>query len=159
MLRQLAILSLFVLSACGGADPKSTIDDGNESLGKGDYAGALETFEAALAGIDVHHPQYRRAALGRCEALTRLDPARAKSAFLELAKLLPDQMKEDDYGLMGDALLHVEANLDAVHVIHAGKERFPKSERMQAILEAVIQAAKRDKKPAALQELQDLGYV
>ena len=48
---------------------------------------------------------------------------------------------------------------EAVAVIHAGKDRFPKSERMQKMLEAVIQAAERAKEPAALDELRRLGYV
>ncbi len=159
MRHQLPILVLILLAACSGSDPKSLTSDGYAALGRGDDAKALSKFESALNGLGTEHPQYRRAALGRCEALTKVDAARARAAFLDLAKVVPEQVNEDDYSLMCNALLQVDANLHAVEVMHAGRDRFKGSKKMEAILEAVLNAAKRARTPEALQRLTDLGYV
>lgn len=159
MSHHLAILGFLVLCACGGADPKSAIDDGYQALMKGDRAGALQAFDATLAGLDAHHPEYRRAALGRCEALAVLDAAQAKSAFLELAQTKPELVKENDYSLMCSALLGADANLEAIHVMQAGRDRFVGSANMELLLESVINASQRAETPEAMQELEKMGYI
>src|SRR6185503_315197 len=66
------------LTACS-KDPKSLTDSGSAHLGKGENKAALADFEDALAkiGSDTASPLYLRAAIGKCEALARIDPKRA----------------------------------------------------------------------------------
>lgn len=153
------ILALALLTACGSSDPKTLTSDGYFAMGKGDHALAISKFDSALSGLDTNHSQYRRAALGRCEAMAHVDPKRAKTEFLELARTRPELVGEDDYGVMCDQLLGVGADLEAIAVMEAGRDRFVSSPKMDAILEAVVSAAHRAKTPEAIRELEKMGYV
>ncbi len=152
-------LVLLLLVACSGSDPSTLRKEGNEALGKGDYKGALSKFESAISGLDPQHPEYLRIDLGRIQALCHVDPARARTAFLELAKAMPAKVGENDYSLICSRLLDVGATLDAIDVMKAGHDRFPESSTMKAMVKAVEEAAAREATPEALNKLKGLGYA
>jgi hypothetical protein len=155
----LAVVVLVTSTACSGSDPAARTGEGYAALGKGDNAGALSKFESALSGLDLQHPEYLRAALGRCQALAHVDPARARSTFLDLAKAMPAKIGEDDYSLICNELLQSGATLDAIDVMKAGHDRFPTSPKMEAMVSAVKSAAAREKTPEAMNKLAGLGYA
>ena len=155
----LTVAVLLTATACSGSDPAALTSEGYAALGKGDNSGALSKFESALSGLDAQHPEYLRAALGRCRALAHVDPPRARSSFLDLAKAMPAKIGEDDYSLICNELLQVGATIDAIDVMKAGHDRFPKSPKMEAMVSAVEAAAKREKSPEALNKLKGLGYA
>jgi hypothetical protein len=153
------LLSALVLTACSGSDPKSLTQAGYDALGRGDEVAALSKFDSALEGLEPAHPGYLRAVLGRCSALAKSDPLRARVSFLDVARAVPDQVTEDDYGFLCDMLIRAEAGVEAVEVMHAGMGHFPGSAKMQAIHDAVWDAANRAKTPDALRRFADLGYT
>lgn len=158
-MRQLLPIALLFLAACSGSDPKALTSEGYAALGKGDYRGALSKFDDAIAGLKPSDKDYLRAALGRCEALARVDDKAAKAAFLELAKQAPDQVVERDYSRLCNQLIQGGFTVTAVEVMDAGNQRFKGSKEMKETLDAVMAAAKRDKTPDALRKLESLGYA
>ena len=150
---------LCLLAACGGGDPKEATDRGQAALGSGDGKSALESFEAALACLAPGDPDWLRASVGRCQALARLDPARAKTEFLALARAHPGTVGEQDFAIVvGDLIAH-GGILEAIDVVEAGSARFPESPRMLALREQVVAASQRARDPGAMQRLKGLGYV
>ncbi len=158
-MRNLLPLALLVLGACGSSDPADLVREGGAALGKGDAGSALSAFEDALDGLSTTDRDYLAAALGRCQALARIDGARARQAFLELAAKVPEKVRARDYGLVCSWLNQGGFTLDAIDVMKAGDVRFPDSEEMKAILKAVRDAANRADTPEALKKLEDMGYV
>jgi tetratricopeptide (TPR) repeat protein len=157
-MRQPLPIVLLFLAACGSSDPKALTSEGYAALGKGDAKAALASFDEALPKLDPKTSEYYRAALGRCQALARIDPATARTTFLELAQELGKAtVREDDYSYVCDALIQADAAKEAVLVMHAGMETFDKSEKMQQILATVKAAAERS--PAARSALEGLGYT
>jgi len=157
-MRNLLPIALLFLAACGGSDPKALTSAGYAALGKSDPKSALAHFDEALAGLSVSDKDYYRAALGRCEALARVDAPEAQRYFLEIAaKLGKATVREDDYSLVCNALIQANAATEAVLVMHAGMETFDKSAKMQQILDAVKAAAERS--PSARSALDGLGYT
>lgn len=149
----------FLAAGCSGSDPKALTNEGYAALGKGDMASALSKFDKALEGLDTKHDQYLRATLGRCEALAKTDPARAKTTFFQVTMAQPEKVREDDYSLVCNALLQAGATLDAIDVMKAGHDRFPESPKMIAMVEAVKSAAKREKTSEAVEKLKSMGYL
>jgi hypothetical protein len=157
-MRNLLPLSLLLLAACGGSDPKTSTSAGYAALGKGDAKAALAKFDAALSGLQPTDKDYYYAALGRCQALAKTDPAEAKRSFLDLAqKLGKETVRENDYSLICNDLIQAGAGKEAVLVMHSGMETFDKSEKMQQLLDVVKAAAERS--PAARSALEGLGYT
>lgn len=159
LVASLCVAGTLVLAGCSGGNPKELTSEGYAALGKGDHSGALSKFDAALGGLDTKHDQYLRATLGRCEALAKVDPARARTNFLELAKTMPEKVREDDYSLVCNALLQAKARLDAIDVMKAGHERFPESPKMLAMVEAVKSAATRENDSESVAKLKSMGYL
>ncbi len=157
-MRNLLPIALLFLAACGGSDPKALTSEGYAALGKGDPKAALSRFDEALGGLTASDKDFYRAALGRCEALAKVDAPEAKKYFLEIAaKLGKATVREDDYSLVCNALIQANAATEAVLVMHSGMETFDKSEKMQQILAAVKAAAERS--PSARSALEGLGYT
>lgn len=151
-------IALLFLAACGGSDPKALTGEGYAALGKGDAKSALTKFDEALPHLDPATSDYYRAALGRCRALAKMDPAAANKSFLEMARKLGKAVvREDDYSLICDDLIRNDGAKEAVLVMHAGMETFDKSEKMRQILDAVKRASERS--PAAKSALEGLGYT
>jgi hypothetical protein len=158
----IACLLFVALAACSG-NPKSLTDSGNASLGKGDYKAALSDFDAALTklGTDTRNPDYLRAALGRCQALAHLDPKRATTDFIELAKAQKGEVREGDFSLIANELLRVDTHdsrMQAIDVMVAGNAMFPESTKLKAIGDAVLASATRAKDPEGIKAITSLGY-
>lgn len=158
-MKKLAPIALLLLAACGGSNAKNSTSEGFAALGKGDAKVALEKFDAALDGIDSTNPEFLRASIGRCEALAKLDGAKASKSFLDLAAKVPAEIGEDDYSLICSKLLQGGFTLEAIDVMDAGKKRFKDSKKMQDTLTAVQAAAKKQSTPDALNKLKGLGYA
>jgi hypothetical protein len=147
-----------VLLGCG-ASSKELTDKGAAALGSGDARSALESFDGALKQMSPSDPDYLRASMGRCQALARLDPNRAKEDFLALARSQPGKLREQDYAQIADELVKTRAASDAIDVMDAGVKAFPESPQMQVLKQRVVEASKKSKDPAALGKLKGLGYT
>lgn len=159
-MRQLLPIALLVLAACGSSDPTDLTTEGYAVLNKGDAKAAIVKLDGALEKLAPTDQGYYRAALGRCQALAKIDPPAAKQSFLDLAKRLgKSTVREDDYGLLCSELVRADATVVAIEVMHAGMETFDKSEKMKQILDEVVTAAKRASTPDALKKLETLGYT
>ncbi len=158
----LAALLLIGLSACSGS-PKSLTEDGYTALGSGDNKAALADFEKALdkIGADTKCPDYLPAALGRCKALAHIDPKRAATDFIALAKAQKGHIVEGDVSLIAYELLHVDTNesrMRAIDVMVAGNTMFPESTKLKGIGNEVMTSAERAHDPESVKRLSGLGY-
>jgi hypothetical protein len=158
----LAALLLIGFAACSGS-PKSLTEDGYTALGSGDNKAALADFEKALdkIGTDTKLPEYLRAALGRCQALTRIDPKKAATDFIALATAQKGKIVEGDFTLIADGLIKAntsESRLQAIEVMKAGTKLFPESTKLKQIGNQILAAAEKANDPASLKELSGLGY-
>ena len=156
--RSRLLLALLVAS-CGSSDPKALTDSGSAALNSGDPARAVSEFDRALEHMDAGHPEYLRASIGRCQALARIDPNRAKEEFLALARAQPSKVREPDFATVAAELVRHNAITPAVAVAEAGMRMFPESPSMKSLLDLVGDAAKKASDPAALKRLKGLGYA
>jgi hypothetical protein len=158
----LTALLLIGLAACSG-DAKSLTEDGNAALGSGDNKAALADFEKALdkIGTDTKSSQYLQASLGRCKALAHVDPNKAATEFIALAKAEKGRILEGDVSLIAYELLRAGTNdsrMRAIDVMVAGNELFPESTKLKGIGNEVMAAAERAKDPESIKRLNGLGY-
>lgn len=161
--RSIACLFLVALAACS-KDAKSLTDSGYASLGKGDSKGALSEFEAALPKIDAtaNADLYRRAAIGRCEALARIDPKRARTEFVALVKAQPGRIVEGDLTAIVHGMTRArtpEALKEAIELLDAAKTMYPDSPKLDDIAKVVVAEATRANDPVAIERLKSMGYV
>jgi hypothetical protein len=152
------VLPLFVAAACSD-DPKSLTNDGQAALNSGDARGAVTAFEKALAKMDASNPDFLRAAVGRCQALARIDGKKAKDEFLALAKAQPGKVLDVDFHIVVSEFVNAGNFLDAIDVMKTGIDLFPQSKKMVEIKEAVVAASKKMGDPAVLSKLKGLGYI
>lgn len=152
-------IALLFLAACGGSDPKALTGEGYAALGKGDAKSALAKFDEALEGMATTDSEYFRAAVGRCQAQAKTDGPSAKKSMADLVAKLPSKVDEDIYSLICANLLQGGFTVEAVEVMHDGNQRFKGSKKMKDTLDAVMNAAKREKTPDALKKLESLGYA
>lgn len=160
----LAIAALLLAAACApsGAEIKESTDEGYASLNKGDAKSALDGFEGALGRIggSTTHPDYLRAALGRCRALARLGDVRAKGEFLALAKQMPGKVQVIDYTTIAGELNHKGQTPDAVEVIEVGTLQHPTSkDKFAEVAKAIRESATAKGDSASLAKLKGLGYT
>ena len=155
----LLALLLCLCAACGEGDPKALTDRGTAALGAGRDAEAIESFDRALAGLDPASADWLRASLGRCRALARSQPAKAKGEFLALAKAHPTRVQEQDFGQIVDELVREDAIVEAIDVMDAGIKLHPESPGMQQVRARVLEASQKAQSPEALDKLKGLGYV
>ncbi len=148
-----------LLAACGGpADPKALADSGFSALGKSNHEAALADFESALAAIgdDSAHAQYRRAKFGYYESLANVDAKRCQTEFLAFAA--ENELDAGDYVQIANVMMGGGAGTEAVHVMHAGKERFPENSSLEEVLVALSARATAGDAGAA-SALASLGYM
>jgi len=158
-LRTLAfVLPLFVAAACSD-DPKSLTNDGLAALNSGNAKGAVTAFEKALVKMDASNPDYLRAAVGRCQALARIDGKKAKDQFLALAKAQSGRVLDQDFHIVVSEFVNSGQFLDGIDVMQAGIVLFPSSKKMVEIKDAVVAASKKAGDPAVLSKLKGLGYI
>ena len=153
----LALASAPLLTACGGgaADPGQLSNEGYAALGSGDHAGAVENFEAALAGLEVGTPEYMRAKAGEIEALIHLDANRATEQLMALG----DNANEALVATIGSKMTAAKEFAAAVAVLDAGMKRFPESTKIKAMLDKVQAEAEKAGDSGALDALKGLGYL
>lgn len=144
---------------CGGSDPKTLTDEGTAALHSGDAPSAVSAFDRALGAMDPAHPDFLRASIGRCQALARIDPNRAKDDFLALAGTQPTRVREPEFTAVTMELIRKNSIEPAAAVAEAGIRIFPDSAAMKALRDAVGDAAKKASDPEALQRMKGLGYA
>jgi major membrane immunogen (membrane-anchored lipoprotein) len=159
--RNLAALSLILLAACSSSDPKLLTDEGQQALGRGDAAAALESFDQARAHMTPQSADYLRASMGRFRALARLDKTgkMAKDEFLAFQKAQAGRVQDVDFKTVVDALLAVQRVQPAAELVEAGKQAFPDSAVMKQLVVAVGNAAKQAKNGEAMDRMRGIGYV
>jgi hypothetical protein len=150
---------LLPLTACGGAgDARSLISEGNTQLNSADYAGAVASFDSALAGMTEADGALRKdAVLGKCEALAHVDSAKSKSEFLALA----DQggLDYSSYNRVAVALTSASKFPEAIALLTHGMEKFPAEAKFAKLRDKIGDAAKNAGDSAAMEALAGLGYV
>ncbi len=158
-IQSLLPLLLLAAVACGKSDPKTLTDEGAKALNSGDATKAVAAFDEALASMGPEHADFLRASVGRCEALARTDPPRAKTDFLALAKAQEARVREQDFAAVANELVRRGAVAPAAEIAEAGLKRFPDSKAMLALRDTVGDAAKKSSDPEALKKLKGLGYA
>lgn len=153
-------LALFLpLTACGGGqDSRSLISAGNTELNSGDYAGAVSSFDAALAGLTAADEALKKdATLGKCEALAYVDSGKSKTEFMALA----DQggLDYSAYNRVAVALTSASQFSDAVALLTHGMEKFPAEPKFEKLRDKIGKAAESAGDSAAMKALEGLGYV
>jgi len=155
----LLLCALFLVPACGPADPRALTDEGSSALAAGDAPKAKDCFEQALAAMKPGDPDYARASMGRFQALVRSEPEQARDLFLGYAKAPGAPATEGDYATMVAEFLRRERTNEAIDVMDAGIKAFPKSEVMLAIRSKVEAQARTAKDPSSMQKMKGLGYI
>jgi len=150
---------IWTFAGCGKKDPRALTDEGMSAMNGGDAKAALVAFDGALQAMDTANPEYMRAAVGRCQALARVDPAKGSADFLELAKANPTKIKDQDFHVVVSELVRVRKFKDAVDVMIEGHHMFPASEKMLKIKDAVIAESLKAKDEAAIEALRSNGYI
>lgn len=156
-----ALLAVFLLPlvACGsGGDSRSLISEGNTQLNSADYAGAVASFDSAIASLKPADAALRQdAVLGKCEALAHVDGAKSKSEFLALA----DQggLDYSSYNRVAVALTSASQFEQAVAVLTHGMEKYPAEAKFAKLRDKIGDAAKNAGNSAAMEALAGLGYV
>ena len=158
-MRRLLPLLACLLAACGGSDPKALTDAGSAALNSGDAKAALSSFDRALAGMTAQDPSFLRASIGRCQALARIDPARAQADFLELARAQPERVREPEFVAVASELAARGSIGPATAVAEEGMKRYPGSPAMTALRDRIGDAAKQADDPESLKKLKGLGYA
>ncbi len=158
---RIALLTLLLLplAACGGSgDSRSLISEGNTKLNSADYAGAVASFDSAIASLTAADEALRQdAVLGKCEALAHVDGAKSQTEFLALA----DQGGIDysSYNRVAVALTSAAQFEQAVAVLTHGMEKFPEEAKFAKLRDKIGDAAKNAGNSAAMEALAGLGYV
>jgi hypothetical protein len=158
-MRALAPLLACLLFSCGRSDPKALTDAGSAALNSGDAKGAISSFDRALEHMDPSHPDYLRAWIGRCQALARIDPGRAKDDFLALARSQPARVHEQDFAAVATELVRRGSIAPAVAIAEEGMRMFPESPAMKSLRDTIGDAARKASDPEALRKLKGLGYA
>ncbi len=159
--RRLGALSLalpLLLASCGGGasgDPGQLTNDGYAALGSGDHAGAVESFEAALADLEPGTPEFMRAKMGEVEALIHLDAGRAQDQFLAVGS----SASEADYATIGQKMTKAGAFESAIAVLDSGMKRFSESTKLKGLIDQVKVEAEKSGDAGALDSLKGLGYL
>jgi hypothetical protein len=162
--KALSFALVLALASCSGAEPKQLIDSGYAALGSGNREGAIARFDEALAtiGSNTNDPNFLPAHFGRCQALAKVDPARANAAFLALAKSKPDQIRDKDFNTIGEYLLTAntpEARLEAVRLLEAGHKMFPASKDIETFQKRAAAESKRTGDIAMRRALDSIPYL
>ena len=157
--RGILILACLAGAACAPSDPKELTDAGAAALNSGKAKEALADFDRALEHMDASHADFRRASVGRCQALARTDAARAQADFLALAQKEPARVGEPDYATVALDLVQANAIGPAAAIAEAGMKRFPNSPEMTKLRDKIGDAAKKANDPEAMKQLKGLGYA
>jgi hypothetical protein len=155
----LLLLGGLLLAACSGSDAQTLTSEGREAINRGDSKSALVKFEQALEGLDAKGSAYLSAALGRCEALARLDAKKASAEFLKLAKAETQRITSQDFHLIVGPMLTHGSRVEAVDVMHQGVQLYPDDPKMKEIRELVIEESTKAGDERAMKALEGLGYL
>jgi hypothetical protein len=159
----LALALLLPLAACGGGstDPKALTQEGQSALQGGDYAQALERFDAAAEVAPESEPTWLQARLGSIRAQAHGAPEAAKDSFLTLAQKVGDRLKIGDYTSVASELASVEGGIaQAAYVADAAKKAFPdQAKKVEEFIQKLIAQAKASGDAAGLGALKGLGYI
>jgi tetratricopeptide (TPR) repeat protein len=158
--RLIAVLAA-CLCACGSADPRTLNDEASKALSSGQYAEAAASYGKALDALasDTGNPEWKRAKLGKIQAEARIDGAKAKTEFLEYARANTGKVTDADYNLVASKLGDAGKFPEAIEVLEAGKQAFPESPHLQALLSDLGKRAEASGDSSALDKLKGLGYV
>jgi len=158
-MRAPSLFLVCLIASCGTSDPKALTDAGSAALNSVDAKGAVASIDRAMEHMDASHPDYLRAAVGRCQALARIEPKRAEDDFLALARAQPARVREPDFTVVATELVRQHAIASAVAVAEAGMKMFADSPSMKSLRDMIGDAAKKASDPEALQRLKGLGYA
>lgn len=159
MRRLLPLIVICSFAACGSDDPKALTAAGTKALNSGDAKGAISSFDRALAQMDAGDPDFRRASIGRCLALARIEPERVPADFLELAQSQPSRVGEPEYIAVASELAERGSIGPATAIAEAGLKRYPDSVAMTVLRDTIGDAAKKAGDPESLKKLKGLGYA
>lgn len=167
------LASLLVLAAScggGGSDPATQVDAGYSSLSSGDASAALSSFDGALSGMEASDPKFLEAKVGQCQALSHVDPAKARTELLSLAK--ESGVTAKDYSMVVTEMVSAATSQaatdqkaatatigEAVAILTQGKQTFPEYDKWDALIRKTGDKAATLGSADALESLKGLGYV
>ena len=149
--RAAAPVLLTVLAACGG-ESKSI----GELIQSGEHEAALTAIQARRAEVDKGSPAELELVLQHVEAAAEEQPASARDAFLGFAEAHPDAVSARDYRDAVSQLRTYGKYVEAIEVMHAGKQRWADDEVIGALLAMLQKDAETS--PEAANKLKGLGY-
>jgi hypothetical protein len=175
---RVVVLVLPGLVACTDADPALEVGRASQALGRGAVHEALERYESALGALPRTDPAWKRAKLGRVEALILLDredferalrqakegesptaPRRGELAFLEFAGADPDAASSKEWRSVLGKLTQSALFDSAVAVLAKGLEVHAGDAELARCGDAIRDAAAKAGAKGALGALAGLGYV
>jgi hypothetical protein len=159
LLALLAALPLAGLSltACGGGDPATLIQEGKDAMNSGDPAGAQKKLSEALAELEPGAPQYVDAKTAYLRAKAHTDGEAAATEFLEFAEAADVDARQ--YRQIVLDLTEAGAFVAATEVLKAGKERLPEYDRWDELIQQAGKRAEAAGDAEALESLKGLGYI
>ena len=155
--RQLHLCLLLALTACGGTDPATQVNESYSSLNARDYSGAEAGFAEALPQLEPGTSVHLRAQLGLFRARSFSDSASAKTDFLAYASA--NDLEIGDYTQFITDLVTGEHLEEAIAVVSEMKKAFPDNVKVDDMGNALVERAKSAGDTSALDALSGLGYV
>jgi hypothetical protein len=152
-------LSLSLLTACGGGDPATQVDQGYEALGKGDAEGALAKFERALGKLQPADGAWLRAKMGVIDALVAIDADRARDALIALAKEQPQHVTAQDYLRVASAMVTKNKLAAAGETLKAGEKSIAGNPKAVEVEKTIKERAAKATDPGEIARLKSLGYL
>ena len=149
-------------TACGGSsDPAELTRSGHKALGTQDFAGAHESFEAALSamGEDTSNPLYLEAKLGSIEARATTYAEQAKDELIALSAALPGQVTDKDFNRIANRMGDAGKYAEAIALLDVADDAYPDSEHLKKLGARLAEDASKGGDSDALEMLKGMGYV
>ncbi len=155
--RYLPLSLLLTLSACGGGDPTTQVNDSYSDLADRNYSSAEAGFAEALPQLEPGTPDHMRAQLGLFRARSYSDAGGAKVDFLAYAGA--NDLQVVDYTQFISELVSGDHLEEAIAVVGEMKTAFPDNPKVDDIGNMLVEKAKNADNSSALDALSGLGYI
>ena len=145
---------LVTLTACGdsAADPFALIQ-------KGEFAAAIAAIEPQLETVEKGSDAHKDLLIGYTEALAAEAPEKARDTFIKAMDDHKDFIKPADVKYVVNRMANDGHLVEAIDVMHHGKEAWPKDEAIAVVLDELKKAVTSSGNTGALDKLKSMGYL
>lgn len=147
-----ALLLALAAPGCGPSEE----GDPETLLQTGEIERALELIDRQLAKIETGTEAEKELVILKAQGLSEDAPGEARDLFLGFAGEHLDLVTPGDFKYVVDYLRTHRHLLEAIDVMHQGKQRWPEDETMDRVLKVIETDASQDE--AAKNKLRGLGY-